>query len=70
MISLMRMIGLPDDHCCNAMALDANQQEIPFFYYSNPKERTGPASCPVRPSKGNPQWQPARVRLDADNLCG
>lgn len=71
MIELMRVLGLPDDHCCNAMeTFDAGggiQQEVPFFYYSNPRPRIG-GGCGARPAFGELK-QPARIRVEAD-ICG
>lgn len=74
MVSLMRLIGLPDDHCCNAMETYASgtlRLEEPFYYYSNPRARTsftGVGSCGSRPTFGGLR-QPPRVRVEADP-CG
>ena len=70
MIRLMRMLGLPDDHCCNAMerfTFNGVSVEKPFYYYSNPKPRNG-SICGSRPGLGNLK-QPARISVDSDS-CG
>lgn len=59
MIQLMRMLGLPDTHCCSAMHRDRSNPplERAFFYYSNPRVRTGnaiPSQCGTRPINFNP----------------
>lgn len=52
MIALVRLLGLPDDHCCDALIRDASlnadlEQERPLFYYSNPRERVS-GTCQPR----------------------
>ncbi len=52
MIALVRLLGLPDEFCCDALVrdttLDANLvQERPLFYYSNPRERVS-GTCQPR----------------------
>lgn len=64
MISLMRAIGLPDSHCCSAMATFNNSgvmEEVPFYYASNPRPRTS-TGCGPRADPFNGQTPlPARV---------
>ena len=48
---LMRVLGLPEDHCCSAIT------NLPFYYYSNPPGSTG--TYPTLPPFFTPQ-----VRVD------
>jgi prepilin-type N-terminal cleavage/methylation domain-containing protein len=52
MINLMRVLGLPDTHCCSAIETFNNGgtiQEIPLFYASNPRPRVA-SGCGTRPN--------------------
>lgn len=66
MTFLMRMLGLPDSHCCEALTPASRA----FFYYSNPKPRLagGPPNCGARPTALTSKLPP-RVRVTADE-CG
>jgi prepilin-type N-terminal cleavage/methylation domain-containing protein len=85
MINLMRILGLPDDHCCSALETIAGNPtlEIPFFYASNPRPRLGGGACGARPdprdNNGNGVCDPGecdltlppRLTIVADaNFCG
>ena len=53
MQGLMRILGLPETYCCNALATfiddDDEEQETPFYYYSNPCDRdVGDDKLPAR----------------------
>jgi prepilin-type N-terminal cleavage/methylation domain-containing protein len=68
MVELMRLLGLPDSHCCNALVRDATDitQEQALFYYSNPRAVINPATptCSARPdgvTVGRRLFLPARV---------
>lgn len=76
MINLMRILGLPDEYCCNAMETITNtKNEVPFYYFSNPRPRSG-TGCGTQP---NPQSTtpalartlPARITVEnTTNTCG
>lgn len=57
MIKLMRLLGLPDSYCCDAMQqVDIGggvNEEKGFYYYSNPRPITGPGTCGTRYSDGS-----------------
>ena len=80
MINLMRILGLPDEYCCNAMeVITGTKNEMPFYYFSNPRPRTGTGTCGTRP---NPQSAtpaqartlPARLTIQGNaanaSICG
>jgi hypothetical protein len=70
MIDLMRILGLPDSHCCSAMELGVDDLPLPFYYYSNPRRKVG-AGCDVRGS--NPTLHiilPPRIVVDPAGACG
>tara|TARA_R110000868_G_scaffold218576_1_gene469024 strand:+ start:169462 stop:170559 length:1098 start_codon:yes stop_codon:yes gene_type:complete len=49
MIALTRILGLPDEYCCNALkrfTMGGKQYEEGFFYYANPKARIDPLAAP------------------------
>ncbi len=49
MIQMMRLLGLPDSYCCNALEfLPGTTDEVPFFYFSNPRPRIA-GGCADRP---------------------
>ncbi len=50
MILLMRLLGLPDSNCCSALHRGSDGEEKAFFYFSNPRPRTGATACGTRPS--------------------
>lgn len=52
---LMRLLGLPDSYCCDAMQVDigGTNEEKAFYYYSNPRAITGVGSCGTRYSDGS-----------------
>lgn len=53
MINLMRILGLPDEYCCNALEMIAGtKNEMPFYYFSNPRPRGPSGACGTQP---NPQ---------------
>ncbi|MDD9912126.1 MAG: hypothetical protein OXR68_03750 [Alphaproteobacteria bacterium] len=63
MVALMRLLGLPDEYCCDALVKDGTingdfTQERPFFYYMNPRDRRA-GVCLPRPDE--PPFLPARV---------
>jgi prepilin-type N-terminal cleavage/methylation domain-containing protein len=62
MQSLMRLLGLPDSHCCNPLDIDSSVGERPFYYFSNPRPRSSGTSCGSRPSTG--PYLPPRVTAD------
>ena len=51
MITLMRILGLPEDHCCSAVT------GVPFYYYSNPPTGAGVYAT-------MPPYFPPQVRVD------
>lgn len=63
---LMRFLGLPDSHCCSAL----DENETPFYYYSNPRPRIDPSvpTCGTRPGATDRKLPP-RVRVTPDP-CG
>lgn len=65
MTNLMRLLGLPDSHCCNPLDIreDAGgRYERPFFYYANPRPRAAGNSCGTRPSTG--PFLPPRMTVE------
>lgn len=68
MIALMRLLGLPDSFCCNALERISSNQELEaaFYYYSNPRPRTGIATCGTRPNvnQSAPRYLPARITVE------
>ncbi|MFZ2586553.1 MAG: type II secretion system protein [Alphaproteobacteria bacterium] len=74
MINLMRILGLPDEYCCNAMEnITGTKNEVPFFYFSNPRPRTA-AGCGTRPDPAVGRTLPARMTVkginEDTNVCG
>ncbi len=59
MRTLMRILGLPEDHCCNAVTGE------PFYYYSHPGAVIG-ASCTY---SLQPPYYPAKVAI-SPITCG
>lgn len=76
MINLMRMLGLPDEFCCNALETytpspGAKPLEMPFYYYSNPRPRNSSGTCQsVRPNPATGATLPARLTITSTNACG
>jgi|GEM_PF-1499917 len=72
MIQLMRLLGLPDSSCCNALERfdsSGDSLEVPFYYFSNPRPRTG-TGCGTRPGVGQSSL-PARLTTRSDaSTCG
>ena len=79
MIDLMRLLGLPDEYCCNALLRDEvdledidTAEEVPFYYFSNPRPRTfggGSLQCGTRPTTA--PFLPPRVTVDfVDDSAG
>lgn len=62
MQALTRLLGLPESYCCSALARGSDDLPKPFFYFSNPRPRTGVNSCGARPA--NPPYLPARITVD------
>lgn len=74
MVQLMRLLGLPDSYCCNAMERfdsGGDSVEKPFHYFSNPRPRgPGATGCGTRPSTGGNNLSP-RLSLSIDaKTCG
>lgn len=75
MINLMRILGLPDEYCCNALeTITGTKNEVPFFYFSNPRPRTGTGTCGTRPNPTTGRPLPARLTIQGINedasVCG
>lgn len=69
MIELMRLLGLPDNHCCSALERDSNGEEKALFYFSNPRPRS--SGCGSRPGVNDPVKLPPRITTKNDsNTCG
>lgn len=75
MINLMRLLGLPDSYCCNALdhyetsaSGSTVRQELPFYYFSNPRPRVPSGSnivCGARPNgSGSNGFLPPRLSVD------
>ncbi|HEX2859137.1 MAG TPA: type II secretion system protein [Alphaproteobacteria bacterium] len=63
MTNLMRLLGLPDEFCCSALE-QTNSLPTAFYYFSNPRARTGnPATpCATRYAiSGSGSALPARI---------
>jgi hypothetical protein len=58
MMALMRIVGLPQEFCCNALT------GLPFFYYSNPiiRQSGSGAGCDRRTT---PPYMPPKITIDA-----
>ncbi len=84
MVALMRILGLPDETCCSALhTVTGTQDEVPLFYFSNPRARTT-SGCAARPDPrdnnnngtcevGECQFTlPPRITItyDANTTCG
>lgn len=75
MRNLMRLLGLPDEYCCNALATfaptaGAKPEEVPFYYFSNPRPRTS-SGCGTRPDPATGRTLPARLSVDDGTAaCG
>lgn len=71
MINLMRLLGLPDSYCCNALQMipgytdpaTGKPVERAFYYFSNPRARTATGGCASRPGATNLKL-PARITAD------
>lgn len=67
MILLMRLLGLPDEFCCNPLSFEDGgdtRTEKALFYFSNPRPRGG-TSCGTRPtSVEGVRFLPPRVTLE------
>ncbi len=62
---LMRVLGLPATHCCEALT----PTKRPFFYYSNPLARNAAGSCIGSRPTAAERKLPPRVSVEAD-ICG
>lgn len=60
MRTLMRILGLPEDHCCNALTGDA------FYYYSQPGASVG-GTCV---NAVRPPYYPPKVSIDPIDYLG
>lgn len=74
MIALARVLGLPDEYCCNALKtfeMDDQKFEEGFFYYSNPMSRINPAGgvCGTPATAAEDRKLPPRITVDEDP-CG
>jgi type II secretory pathway pseudopilin PulG len=73
MVNLMRLLGLPDSYCCSALEKYTDSagklQELPFYYFSNPRPRTGAGGCGTRPTIDTPKL-PIRLTTTANDSCG
>lgn len=77
MIALTRVLGLPDEYCCNAMNTfidgSGERQEEAFFYYSNPRARinvfASPADCGPENTDPDDRKLPPRITVEEDP-CG
>lgn len=68
MKSLMRLLGLPEDHCCSAIEKDFNGDPKAFFYYSNPIPQGGGCPASNRPGLANRKLPP-RIATES-YTCG
>lgn len=66
MVTLMRLLGLPDDFCCSALTLGTDGQPRPFYYFSNPRPRAASGGCGTRPD-ANTMKLPARITTQQDD---
>jgi type II secretory pathway pseudopilin PulG len=55
MRNLMKVLGLPEDHCCSALTNE------PFRYYSNPLPQVSGCGQPARTS---PPYMPPKIAID------
>tara|TARA_Y100000296_G_scaffold4577_4_gene5909 strand:- start:5464 stop:6534 length:1071 start_codon:yes stop_codon:yes gene_type:complete len=74
MIALARVLGLPDEYCCNAMKFFVDGGELyeeAFFYYSNPRARENPAlnTCGPAATSIDDRKLPPRISTEPDP-CG
>lgn len=75
MINLMRLLGLPEEYCCDALRTydpggGAKPLETPFYYFSNPRPRTS-SGCGTRPNPTTGRTLPARISVnDGTAACG
>ena len=60
MRTLMRILGLPEDHCCNALTGDA------FYYYSQPGASVGGVCVNAQ----RPPYYPPKVSIDPIDYLG
>lgn len=60
MRTLMRILGLPEDHCCNALT------GLPFYYYSNPGASVSGACV----NAVRPPYYPPKVSIDPIDYLG
>ena len=77
MVTLMRVLGLPDDTCCSALTTFTDSsgvlRDVPFFYASNPRPRNADGSCATRPTPTaatNNITLPARISVQAPTVAG
>lgn len=70
MRALMRLLGLPEDHCCSAVDKDKNNDPKAFFYYSNPHTvQTSP--CPAESARPGLTDRKMPPRITVEPLtCG
>lgn len=67
MEDLVRFLGLPDTHCCSAALKNTSGQDVPFFYYSNPRGKDSAGACHLSRASGGAF--PAKVS-DVLDVCG
>lgn len=68
MQNLMRLLGLPDEFCCSALALGSDDQPRPFYYFSNPRPRNAGGGCAGRPGVADVKL-PARLSTTNDDTA-
>lgn len=68
MQGLMRLLGLPDEFCCSALALGSDDQPKPFYYFSNPRPRNVGGGCASRPGVADTKL-PARLSTTNDDTA-
>lgn len=59
MENLMGILGLPLEYCCSALNNASDKKPAPFFYFTNPRPRSG-TGCGPRPGINAPKL-PARI---------
>jgi prepilin-type N-terminal cleavage/methylation domain-containing protein len=71
MQNLMREVGLPIDYCCSALTVAADGLPMPFFYFSNPRQRLTSTTCSARPTGTQTKLSPRVVTTHvADGVAG
>ena len=67
MVTLMRILGLPDEYCCSDLVKDETingdyRQGRPFYYYANPRLDSAGGACQAR--RQAVPFVPARVTAE------